>query len=196
MPPLSKRITPRTLRPWFSLLAAGIASAGWAQSTSAPSRGTIVLAASVRDSINAIFVRFNEHWDELGQTNTLTQMLGTGHPTQHEYLGCLIGHTRGDTVWVTSWVPAEHLRQLQFAVAGDCDHAQQLLGTWHTHPFRGDPADSKKPLKEPTLSAVDLSTFAASHDRVTLAAWDRDSIDAAVRLEDGSVAHPAAVIVR
>jgi hypothetical protein len=195
MPALRKMITAHALPLWFGLLAVGIASAGRAQSTSAPARGTIILGAPVRDSINAIFLRFNEHWDELGQTNTLTQMLGTGHPTQHEYLGCLIGHTRGDTVWVTGWVPAEHLRQLQFAVAGDCDHVQQLLGTWHTHPFRGDPAGSKKPLKEPMLSAVDLSTFAANHDRVTLAAWDRDSIDAAVRLEDGTVVHPASVVV-
>ena len=196
MPQLREMVATNRLPLWFSFLAVGVASAGWAQSTSPPPRGTIVLAAPVRDSINAIFVRFNQHWDELGQTNTLTQMLGTGHPTQHEYLGCLIGHAHGDTVWVTSWVPAEHLRQLQFAVAGDCHHVQRLVGTWHTHPFRGDPADSKKPLKEPTLSDVDLSTFAASHDRVMLAAWDRDSIDAAARVDGGSVVHPATVVVR
>src|ERR1700683_4005921 len=89
MPALRKMITAHTLPLWLGLLAVGIASAGWAQSTSAPARGTIILGAPVRDSINAIFLRFNEHWDELGQTNTLTQMLGTGHPTQHEYLGCL-----------------------------------------------------------------------------------------------------------
>jgi hypothetical protein len=46
------------------------------------------------------------------------------------------------------------------------------------------------------LSAADLSTFDAGHDRVVLAAWDRDSIDAAIRRTDGTVVHPAPVVVR
>ncbi len=155
----------------------------------------VVLAAAVRDSINAIFVRSTRHWDELRDQNTLTQMLGTGKPTQHEYMGCLVGHVTGDTVWVTAWVPARDLKQFQFAVAGNCKHVAHLVGTWHTHPYRASPEDGHA-LKEPELSSVDLSTFAASHDHVVLAAWDRDSVDAAVRIRDGPVQHPAAVIVR
>lgn len=156
----------------------------------------VILAPPVRDSINAIFVRNNAHWNELAEVNTLTQMLGTGHPTQKEYLGCLIGHASGDgdTVYVTDWAPARGMHQFQFAVTGTCDHVHSLIGTWHTHPYRADSAG--RALKEPVLSETDLSTFAAGRDRVVLAAWDSDSIDAAIRATDGSVRHPAGVAVR
>jgi hypothetical protein len=154
----------------------------------------VVLARPVRDSINAIWLRNNTHWNELANVNTLTQMLGTGHPTQREYLGCLIGHASGDTVFVTDWAPARDMHQLQFAVTGTCDHVTSLVGTWHTHPYRAD--STGQALKEPVLSGTDLSTFAAGHDRVVLAAWDTDSIDAAVRGNDGGVRHPAVIIVR
>jgi len=183
------------LRLWIGLALFVFGSAGHTQSAAPRAHGTVVLEATVRDSINAIFLRFNAHWDELAQVNTLTQMLGTGHPTQLEYMGCLIGHSHGDTVWVTSWVPARRLRQLQFAVTGDCTHLHHFVGSWHTHPYRGDPAGGHLPLKEPVLSAVDLSTFAEGHDRVVLAAWDRDSIDAAVQTTHGRITHPAPVIV-
>ncbi len=166
------------------------------QAADPPTTGTIVLARGVRDSINAIFVRFNQHWDELRSVNTLTQMLGTGHPTQLEYMGCLVGHASGDTVWVTSWAHARNLRQLQFAVTGDCTHVRHFVGSWHTHPFRADPAGGDQPLKVPALSAADLSTFAGGHDRVVIAAWDKDSIDAAYRAADGTVRHPAPIVVR
>ncbi|GEM_PF-668525 len=155
--------------------------------------GVVLLAPDVRDSINAIFLRNNRHWDELSRVNTLTQMLGTGPPTQREYLGCLVGRTHGDTVWITAWAPAAHLRQLQFAVTGSCQHVAHLVGTWHTHPYRAAPDGHA--LKEPTLSATDLSTFADGSDRVVLAAWDVDSVDAAVRGADGTIHHPAAVVV-
>jgi hypothetical protein len=155
----------------------------------------VLLAPAVRDSINVIFVRNNAHWNELADVNTLTQMLGTGHPTQKEYLGCLIGHASadGDTVYVSDWAPARGMVQLQFAVTGTCDHVDSLVGTWHTHPYRAD--STGHALKEPVLSKGDMTTFAQGHDRVVLAAWDRDSIDAALRASDGTVRYPAAVVV-
>jgi hypothetical protein len=157
---------------------------------------TIVLAREVRDSINAIFLRFNRHWDELRGVNTLTQMLGTGHATQLEYMGCLLGRVSGDTVWVTHWRPARHMRQLQFAVTGDCTGMPHLLGSWHTHPYRADPNGWAQPLKEPMLSSTDLDTFGGGRDQIVMAAWDRDSIDAALRAPDGRIQHPASLVVR
>lgn len=162
-----------------------------------PSRaapGVLVMAPQVRDSINTIFLRFNKHWNELGETNTLTQMLGTGPPTQHEYLGCLVGHASGDTVWVTSWAPARDLKQFQFAVTGSCDSVADMVGAWHTHPYRAAPDGHA--LKEPGLSPHDLTTFSQGHDRVVIAAWDVDSLDAAVRAGDGTIRHPATVVVQ
>jgi hypothetical protein len=158
--------------------------------------GVVVLPSVVRDSINVIFLRNNAHWNELADVNTLTQMLGTGHPTQKEYLGCLIGHSSagGDTVYVTDWVPARDMRQLQYAVTGSCDQVPSVVGTWHTHPFHADSAG--RAIKGAVLSTQDLSTFAAGRDLVVLAAWDADSIDAAVRDGRGAVQHPARVVVR
>jgi hypothetical protein len=179
-----------TRRRWSALGACAMLAA--LHPDSRPPRGAdrlpvVFIAASVRDSMNAIWTRNNKHWDELGRVNTLTQMLGTGPPTQHEYMGCLVGRAGSDTVWVTSWAPARDLKQLQFAVTGTCDHVEQLIGTWHTHPYRAAPDGTA--LKEPALSAGDLKTFQASRDRVILAAWDVDSIDAAVRTTDGAVWH-------
>ena len=109
-------------------------------------------------------------------------------------MGCLIGRVVGDTIYVTAWRPARHMHQWQFAVTGDCKHVAKLVGTWHTHPYRADSAN--RPLKEPVLSSTDLGTFSKSRDRVTMAAWDVDSIDAAIRARDGSVRHPAVVLIR
>jgi hypothetical protein len=159
-----------------------------------PPAGVLILAPAVRDSINAIFLRFNAHWNELAETNTLTQMLGTGPPTQREYLGCLVGHASGDTVWVTSWAHARNLKQFQFAVTGSCDSVADMVGTWHTHPYRAAPDGHA--LKEPGLSPHDLMTFAGGADRAVIAAWDVDSIDAAIRAADRTVLHPATVLVR
>lgn len=156
--------------------------------------GVLVLAPAVRDSINAIFLRFNAHWNELAETNTLTQMLGTGPPTQREYLGCLVGRASGDTVWVTSWAHARNLKQFQFAVTGSCDSVADMVGAWHTHPYRAAPDGHA--LKEPGLSPHDLTTFTGGSDRAVIAAWDVDSLDAAVRAAGGTVLHPATVLVR
>jgi len=156
--------------------------------------GVVILSPEVRDSMAVIFARGNEHWNDLADESTLAQMLGTGRPTQLEYLGCLRGHAAGDTVWVDATVPAARMRRFQFAVTGSCDHVAGLVGTWHTHPYRASPTG--KAIKERALSATDLKTFAKGADRALLAVWDADSVDAAVRVVNGAVRHPATTVVR
>jgi hypothetical protein len=68
------------------------------------------------------------------------------------------------------------------------------VGTFHTHPYRADTLN--RPLKEPVLAKQDLETFAGSKDLIALVVWDRDSIDAAAKREDGQVLHPIPVLVR
>jgi len=159
-----------------------------------PIFSVVSLSAELRGLMSALWVENNRHWDELADQNTLTQLLGSGKPTQREYLGCLVGDVAGDTLFIRSFVPAEHLKQLQFAVAGDCDGVERLVGTFHTHPYRADPAG--RAVKERGLSAMDLKTFAAAPDLVSMVMWDLDSLDAATKAVDGSVRHPAAVRVR
>ena len=159
-----------------------------------PIFSVVSLSAELRGLMSALWVENNRHWDELADQNTLTQLLGSGKPTQREYLGCLVGDVAGDTLFIRSFVPAEHLKQLQFAVAGDCDGVERLVGTFHTHPFRADPAG--RAVKERGLSVMDLKTFAAAPDLVSMVMWDLDSLDAATKAVDGSVRHPAAVRVR
>jgi hypothetical protein len=154
----------------------------------------VLLSAELRGRMSAIWVENNRHWDELAGQNTLTQLLGTGKPTQREYLGCLTGDVQGDTLFVRRLEPAADLKQLQFAVAGTCDGVAQLVGSFHTHPYRADPAG--RPLKERGLSTMDLETFAHAPDLVALVMWDRDSLDGATKAWDGSVRHPAALTVR
>lgn len=144
--------------------------------------------------MSAVWVANNRHWDEVADQNTLTQLLGTGRPTQREYLGCLQGEIARDTLWVRGLADAADLKQLQFAVAGNCDGVDRFVGTWHTHPYRADPTG--RPLKERGLSDVDLATFAAAPDVVTMVMWDLDSLDVAAKWTDGSVRHPAPVILR
>src|SRR5207237_53617 len=72
----------------------------------------------------------NRHWDELAGQNTLTQLLGTGRPTQREYLACLEGEVVRDTLFVRRLQPARDLKQLQLAVAGTCDSVARLVGTF------------------------------------------------------------------
>ena len=154
----------------------------------------VILPAQTRGLMSALWVENNRHWDELADQNTLTQMLGSGRPTQREYLGCLLGEVAGDTLFVRRLVHARHLKQLQFAVAGDCLGVERLVGTFHTHPYRADPAG--RALKERGLSPLDLRTFAAATDLVTMVMWDLDSLDVATKAVDGSVRHPATVQVR
>jgi len=154
-----------------------------------PLFSVVILPAQTRGLMSALWVENNRHWDELADQNTLTQLLGTGKPTQREYLGCLAGDVAGDTL-----VHAEHLKQLQFAVAGDCDGVEHLVGTFHTHPYRADSAG--RAVKERGLSTMDLETFAAATDLVTMVMWDLDSLDVATKAVDGRVRHPVAVQVR
>jgi hypothetical protein len=153
-----------------------------------PPFNVVVLPAQTRGLMSALWAENNRHWDELSGQNTLTQLLGTGRPTQLEYLGCLTGVVVRDTLFVTRLLKAADLRQLQFAVAGNCDGVEQLVGTFHTHPYRADSAG--RPLKERGLSAMDLQTFATATDIVTMVMWDRDSLDLAAKAADGSVRHP------
>ena len=121
-------------------------------------------------------------------------MLGTGKPTQLEYLGCLAGHVERDTLWVTEWGPARDMKRFQFAVTGSCQYLDHVVGTWHTHPYRAD--SLRRPIKERGLSRQDTATFGASADLVVFALWDVDSLDAAAKAPDGSVRHPARVVFR
>jgi hypothetical protein len=151
----------------------------------------VILSRSARDSMNAAFDRSNEHWDQLADLNTMERMLGTIRPTQREFLGCLQGRAAARSVRIDGWTPASGMKQLQLAVAGSCDSVPHLVGTWHTHPYRADLQN--RPLKERGLSAQDLQTFTGTSLAVTLVMWDRDSVDAAVRTDQGRVVHPARV---
>ncbi len=175
------------------IVLASILSALPAAVWCAPHRPPVVLLQrSTLDSMTAVFSRFNEHWNELGDLNTLEKMLGTVRPTQREYLGCLQGSLAGDTVRIDGWTPAADMKQLQLAVAGSCDSVARLVGTWHTHPYRADLQNL--PVKEPHLSPQDLETFAESSLSVTLVVWDADSVDSAVR-DGSSIVHPAVVVL-
>src|SRR3989442_8501897 len=159
-----------------------------------PFSSVFFLPAARRGVMSGVGGKNNRHWDELADQNTLTQLLGTGKPTQREYLGCLVGDVEGDTLFVRRLVHAENLKQLQFAVAGDCDGVERLVGTFHTHPYRADPAGRAG--KERGLSAMDLKTFAAAPDMVTMVMWDLDSLDVANQARDRSLRQPAAVQIR
>jgi hypothetical protein len=154
----------------------------------------IVMPASVRDSLNGVWSQANVHWNEIGDQNMLTQALGTGRPTQKEYLGCLIGDTDGDTFHVIGWIPAHDMKRFQFAVTGSCDSVPGAIGTFHTHPYRAAPTGEA--LKEPGLSTQDLTTFTGGSDRVLIVVWDVDSLDVALRSSDGHVVHPALLLPR
>jgi hypothetical protein len=155
---------------------------------------TVTLSRSALDSMNLAFAGSNRHWNELSDLNTMERMLGTIRPTQREFLGCLQGRVRGTTVEIVRWVPARDMKQLQLAVAGNCDSVPDLVGTWHTHPFRADLRNL--PIKERHLSPQDLATFGSTRLVVTMVVWDEDSVDAAVRLPGSVSVHPAEVRIR
>jgi len=159
-----------------------------------PKFSVVILPTQTRGLMSALWVENNRHWDELADQNTLTQLLGTGKPTQREYLGCLMGDVAGDTLFVGRLANAEDLKQPPFAEAADCDGVEHRVGTFHTHPYRADSAG--RAVKERGLSAMDLKTFAAATDLVTIVMWDLDSLDVATKAVDGSVRHPATVQVR
>jgi hypothetical protein len=154
----------------------------------------IAIPPTVRDSLNGVWSQANLHWNEISDQNMLTQALGTGKPTQKEYLGCLIGDTDGDTFHVIGWIPAHDMKRFQFAVTGSCDSVPGAIGTFHTHPYRAAPTGEA--LKEPGLSQQDLTTFTGGTDRVLIVVWDVDSLDVALRTADGRVVHPAVLLPR
>ncbi len=154
----------------------------------------IIIPASVRDSLNSVWSVANLHWNEIGDQNMLTQALGTGKPTQKEYLGCLIGDSDPDTFRVIGLVPAHDMKRFQFAVTGSCDSVPGVIGTFHTHPYRAAPTGEA--LKEPGLSNQDLLTFVDGTDRALIVVWDVDSLDVALRTADGRVVHPALLLPR
>jgi hypothetical protein len=154
----------------------------------------ISMPTSVRDSLNSVWTQANLHWNEISDQNVLTQALGTGKPTQKEYLGCLIGDTDGDTFHVIGWIPAHDMKRFQFAVTGSCDSVPGAIGTFHTHPYRAAPTGEA--LKEPGLSVQDLKTFTSGTDRALIVVWDVDSLDVALRAPDGHVVHPAVLVPR
>lgn len=176
----------------LALALAAVLAGAAAFATTSVQRDTgprVVLYRAARDSMNAVFIDGNRHWNELADLNTLERMLGTVRPTQREFLGCLQGHVDGSTVVIDGWVPASNMKQLQLAVTGDCDSVPRLVGTWHTHPYHADVHN--KPVKERSLSKQDLMTFGESSFPVTLVVWDVDSIDVAARGRGGEIRHPA-----
>lgn len=157
------------------------------------SSADVTITRPVADSMNATFRESNKHWDELQDLTTLERMLGTVRPTQREFLGCLQGRMYGDRARVTAFVPARNMRRLQMAVTGSCDSLPDVIGAWHTHPYHADAEN--RAVKAPALSPQDLETFEADSNRVMLVVWDVDSMDLAIRREDGSIVHPATVKV-
>src|SRR6059036_1045461 len=178
----------------LALMGAILGSRSLLPAPRSPIFSVVILPADLRGLMSALWVENNRHWDELADQNTLTQLLGTGKPTQREYLGCLVGDVAGDTLFVRRLLPAASLKQLQFAVSGNCDGVDGFVGTWHTPPYRADAAG--RAIKERGLSAMDLQTFATARDMVTMVMWDLDSLDVATKAGDGSVRHPVPLAVR
>lgn len=179
------------------LLLLGVAvllfSAFHPSAASSRAAGVVRLDLAARDSMTRIFLRFNAGWDQQADLNTMERMLGTVRPGALEYLGCLAGEVRGDTVHITHLIGARRLRQLPQAVTGRCDSIPGVVGTWHTHPFHPDTLN--RALKSRVLSERDLQSLQESPWRVQLMMWDADSLDAALRSDAGAVEHPASVEV-
>lgn len=189
---ISHRLVQRARAPQLAVLAAFVIVAVAASRRSHDP--VIVISSSVRDSLNSVWSVSNVHWNEIADQNMLTQALGTGRPTQKEYLGCLIGDSDADTFRVIGLVPAHDMKRFQFAVTGSCDSVPGVIGTFHTHPYRAAPTGEA--LKEPGLSKQDLMTFMGGTDRALIVVWDFDSLDVALRTADGRVVHPALLLPR
>ena len=110
------------------------------------------------------------------------------------YLGCLTGDVAGDTVLVRHLMPAANVRRGQFSITGDCSNVPELVGTWHTHPYRA--GFEGRAIKERALSGVDLRTFTAGNDLVTVVFWGADSLDLATKGPAGQLRHPATCVIR
>jgi hypothetical protein len=96
-------------------------------------------------------------------------------------------------VFVEDWVAARDMKRLMVAVTGDCSGHDGFLGTFHTHPYLAD--SQNRATKQRFLAPQGRISFDQSDDRIELGVWDVDSLDAAVRAEDGQVIHPAPIVV-
>jgi hypothetical protein len=152
----------------------------------------ILVANDVRDSMNMVFLHSTSGWRKKN-ANINPANFGRGTPIWRETMRCLHGRISTDTLWITSWRSPRGERAFAAAVTGECDDADDAVGSWHTHPWRAD--SMQKPLKTPGLSVGDLRAFRASADRISLAQWDRDSISGAIRSFNGSVQYPVPVVV-
>lgn len=155
---------------------------------------TVLVHRVVVDSMSAVWLRANEHWDQLADLNWMERNLGTVRATQREFLGCLLGEMRGDTLEIDAWVPARNMKRLMTAVTGDCSGLERYVGTFHTHPYLAD--SQNRATKQRFLAPQDLLSFDGSDDRVALVIWDVDSLDAATRNGAGEILHPAGIVVR
>ena len=151
----------------------------------------VVLPREIRDSMSATWSASNLNWDWVPAPSTPSAM--ASRPTR-TYLGCLTGHAAGDTLWVTQLVPAANVRRREFSVTGDCSHVADVVGTWHTHPYR--PGYEGRVVKERGLSGLDFKAFAAGGYPVTIVVWDTDSLDLAIKAPQGGLRHPAPYIIR
>lgn len=151
----------------------------------------ILIANDVRDSMNVVFLHRTSGWRKYPNINPAN--FGRGTPIWRETMRCLHGRISTDTLWITSWEAPRGERAFAAAVTGECDDADDAVGSWHTHPWRAD--SMQKPLKTRGLSVGDLRAFRASADRISLAQWDRDSISGAIRSFNGSVQYPVPVLV-
>lgn len=152
----------------------------------------VVLPREVRDSLSAAWSASNLNWDWVPSASTPSAVATASRPTRSHF-GCLTGYATSDTLWVTHLMPAADVRRRQFSVTGDCSRVADVIGTWHTHPYR--PGYEGRVVKERGLSGLDFKTFAAGAYPVTIVVWDTDSIDLALKTSEG-LRHPAPVIVR
>jgi hypothetical protein len=153
----------------------------------------VVLPKEIRDSMSVIWSASNRDWDWVPPASTPTTMAGASRPTR-AYVGCLSGYAAGDTLWVHHLMPAIGVKRRQFTVTGDCSQVADVIGTWHTHPYRA--GFEGRAIKERALSGLDFKTFLAAPDVVTMVMWDVDSLDLAIKTPQGGVRHPAPVVIR
>ncbi len=154
--------------------------------------GVVLIAREALDSMSAIWAAANEHWDQLADLNWMERNLGTVRPTQREYLGCLQGEVRGDTVVIDGFEPARDMKRLMLAVTGDCAGTARYLGTFHTHPYLAD--TQNRATKQRFLAPQDMLSFRDSDDLLAVVVWDVDSVDAALRVGPDSILHPVEVV--
>ena len=151
----------------------------------------IAVAESVRDSMNVVFLHSTLDWRRYASANNPVNF-GMGSPIWREAMRCLHGRVSTDTLWITGWSTPQRVRAFASAVTGDCSDVADLVGTWHTHPWRAD--SLAQPVKTRGLSPGDLRSFRDGADRIALVQWDRDSVTAAARSFNGSLRYPVELV--